>query len=63
MITLSFVVWVVVAVICSWILGNWTIYRIGPPLKYPHLEEKPLAILVGGFLELMILYIALSLLR
>lgn len=59
----SLIVWLVVSLVISWILGNWTIYKIGLPLKYSQLEENPLAILIVGFLGLLVLCLVLGLLK
>lgn len=59
----SLIVWLVVSLVISWILGNWTIYKIGLPLKYSQLEGNPLATLIVGCLGLLVICLVLGLLK
>ncbi len=60
MIMLSFIVWGIFTLIISWILGSITVGRIGLPIKYYHLEDNQLVILLVGFIELVVIWVVLK---
>ena len=56
---ISLLVWVIVVLAVSWVLGSIFIDQIGLPIKYYHLENNPLIILLVGFVALILLCIVI----
>lgn len=60
MLVLGFIVWAIVTLTFSWLLGSLTVDRIGLPIGCHHLEKNILVILLVGFIELIIIWVVLK---
>ncbi len=59
MITFSWIVWFFTVIVLSWILGIMSI-ELGVPIKYTHLEDNLIIILIRGFVLLLLIFTVLK---
>ncbi len=59
MILFSWIAWSFTVVVLSWIIG-WATMELGLPIKYAHLEDHFIAILIRGFLFLLLIVAVLK---
>lgn len=59
MVIFSFIIWGIFVLFISWILGINLVNKV-LPVKWDHLEEDPLVILLVGFISLIFLWLVLK---